>query len=319
MVEKIDKRAVGELGALLLDAGMSVTDTRVTLVDSLPVSLRDEISISVLPANVFVGDVATADASIVESPKEDLSLAQSAQAHRLMTLLAAQEIELQEAASHIDAIRAQRPRRPDLRWVVGNALTAAGLATLFRCPWWAILLSLIVGVFVGLVTTWVRRIPGSVAILPFLAAFTSTLLVGAATFWLDVGQVPLFAVCAPIALLVPGALITNSLLELTSVDTVTGTSRLIYGTIILGFMASGIAAGVAITGLQINGASASRIGETIALTSLGTGWYELPATWFAWVGVVALGVGIGVAFGADRLLIAVTVFMMVITYALLVG
>ncbi|WP_166997467.1 threonine/serine exporter family protein [Paramicrobacterium fandaimingii] len=314
-----ERLAVGQLGALLLDAGVSVTDTRTMLVDSIPQTLRDELSIAVLPANVFIGETATANASIVESPKEDLSLLQAARTHRLMQRLAAGTNTLQEAAAQIASIRAERPRHPDLRWVLGNALISAGLATLFRCPWWAIVLALVVGILVGGVMTWVRRLPGSVAILPFLAAFVSTLLVGGAAQALALGDVPLFAICAPVALLVPGALITNSLLELTSVDTVTGTSRLIYGTIMLGFMAAGIAAGVAITGVQINAASASRIGETLSLSTAATGWQGFPPTWFAWLGVVVLAIGVGVAFGADHVLIMVTIVMMVVTYGMLVG
>ena len=39
----------------------------------------------------------------------------------------------------------------------------------------------------------------------------------------------MFAVCAPIAIIVPGALITNALLELTARDIITGSARLLYG------------------------------------------------------------------------------------------
>ncbi len=106
-----------------------------------------------------------------------------------------------------------------------------------------------------------RRFREAVAIIPFLGAFVSTSIVGLVAAGTGFDHVPLFAVCAPVAVFVPGALITNALLELTAADIVTGSSRLVQGLITLGFMAAGIAAGSALTGLRVDPASAALVGE----------------------------------------------------------
>lgn len=316
---RTDGHTLGRLGALLLDAGTSVTDVRTLLMATLPPEERERTTVSVLPADIIVGDAETGQATITKATQEDLSLVQSAHAQRFVQHVADVETSPDDVREGIARIRARRMAHADARWIVGDALVSAGLAILFRCPWWAVLLALIVGALIGLATTWIRRLPGSVAILPFLVAFLSTLLVGGTALWLGISEVPLFAVCAPIALLVPGAMITNSLIELTSVDMVTGTARLAYGTIMLAFMAAGIAAGIALTDLHINGDSASRVSESIGLMSPGSGWEQLPPTWFAWIGVIILAAGVGVSFGANGGLTAITVVMMLVTYGLLIA
>lgn len=140
-------------------------------------------------------------------------------------------------------------------------MTSAGLAVVFRCPWWAIVLALVVGGLVGVIGLVLRRFREAVAIIPFLAAFVSTAIVGLVAAGTGFEQVPLFAVCAPVAVFVPGALITNALLELTAADIVTGSSRLVQGFIMLGFMAAGIASGSALTGLHVDPSSAALVGE----------------------------------------------------------
>ena len=46
------------------------------------------------------------------------------------------------ANARIEEIRAEMAGHPMARWAFGSVLSAGGLAVLFRCPWWAILLSL---------------------------------------------------------------------------------------------------------------------------------------------------------------------------------
>src|SRR6185295_3091083 len=144
----------------------------------------------------------------------------------------------------------------------------SGLAILFRCSWWAIVVTAVVGALVGVMTTVLNRIQGAVAIVPFVATLTAATLVGALAHGAGLTQVPMFAVCAPIAIIVPGALITNALLELTARDIITGSARLLYGLIMLGFMTAGIAAGAALTGLRIDPNSAALVGEAAAANSV---------------------------------------------------
>lgn len=307
-----------ELGTFLLDSGQSVTDTRETLesVQSIQ-SPNSNFSFAVLPETVFVGTHAGAAPVSMGTSAMPLSMTQSAAANRIARSLRLGTTNLETAALQAHAVRRAVPRFPALRIMLGSALLAVGLALLFRCPWWAIAFCAVTGAVVGALISFTSRISTATSILPFLASFVSTSLVGIAASMFGLGEVPLFAVCAPVAILVPGALITNALLELTAADIVTGAARLVSGLVLLGFMTAGIIAGAAITGLQLDPGSVALIGEISSAATSATGWLALPPVWTAWIGVVLIAAGIGLAFGADRRLLPVTVITMAATYLFL--
>ncbi|MFC7790513.1 threonine/serine exporter family protein [Microbacterium sp. MAHUQ-60] len=310
---------LGDLGVLLLECGTSVTDVRGSLEQ---VSQRTvpgtSLEFAILPEMVMVSRPGSASATTTVIGKgEARTFRQSARASRLVRDLESGSTPLIEAPATMASIRATPRHRPALQNVIGCGLLSLSLAWLFRCPWWAIVLALLVGLLVGGSTMLMMRVRAAAAVAPFVSAFLSTVLVGAVARWLELGPVPLFAVCAPIAILVPGALITNALLELTSTDIVTGASRLMYGLIMLAFMAAGVYSGAALTGLRIDSASAALVGEAVRLTTDRGGWEALPPLWSAWIAVIALAIGIGLAFGSGFRLTVVCVVVMTGTYALL--
>ncbi|WFR68319.1 threonine/serine exporter family protein [Curtobacterium flaccumfaciens] len=117
----------------------------------------------------------------------------------------------------------------------------------------------------------------------------------------------------------PGALITNALLELTAADIVTGSSRLVQGLIMLGFMAAGIAAGSALTGLHVDPSSAALVGEVAGVGTDRGGWEAVPPYWVSWVAVVVLAVGLGLVFRSGWRLALVSVAVMTTAYAVVSG
>lgn len=306
---------------LLIDAGLSVTDVRMSLESAhAATGTAEAMSFAVLPSAVFISlDDEGGRTVMRNATSEGLSIRQAARAMRLLHRVVDGSIPLAGIPGHARGIRAFLPQHRVIAWIAGTALTAFGLAVLFRCPWWAVVTSAVAGVVVGAITALLRRSGPASSIMPFVAAFASTLLVGGVAAWLGTGAVPLFAVCAPIAILVPGALITNALLELTATDIVTGSARLAYGLIVLGFMTVGILAGGAITGLAIDPDSAALVGQAVALHSPTGGWTALPPSWVSWVGVAVLAAGVGLAFGAGTKLIALSVAVMLCTYAALAG
>lgn len=309
---------LGDLGALLLDSGVSVTDVRGTLERVRDATVPDAgLAFAVLPEHVLVTRVGVPGATtLCPADGTELSFRQAAHASRLARRLEAGRVDVAHVSEHITRIRGIRRRHPALQRTLGGMLLSAGLAMLFRCPWWAVLLALVVGALVAAIVVAADRLRPAAAVIPFVASFLSTLVVGAVAAALDFGTVPLFAVCAPVALLVPGALITNALLELTAADIVTGASRLVYGIIMLGFMAAGISAGAALTGLRVDPHSAALVGETSAVIGHG-GWESVPPLWLSWIGVVALAIGIGLSFGSGFRLTVATVLVMLSTYAAL--
>ncbi|NII40626.1 uncharacterized membrane protein YjjP (DUF1212 family) [Curtobacterium flaccumfaciens] len=321
-VEVIDGETVpigmllGTLGTLLLDAGSSVTDVRSALEKTRDAAgLGDGLAIGVLPALVIVSETATGAATIVNAEGIELSFRQSARANRLVLGLERGAIALAEIPARVRSIRqGTRPPAP-LPWVLGNALTSAGLAVVFRCPWWAVLVALAVGALVGVIGLLLRRFREAIAVVPFLAAFCATAVVGLVAASTGFDHVPLYAVCAPVAVFVPGALITNALLELTAADIVTGSARLMQGLIMLGFMAAGIAAGSAVTGLHVDPTSAALVGEVAGIGTDRAGWEAVPPLWASWVAVVVLATGISLVFGSGWRLTAASVVVMVTAYA----
>lgn len=310
---------LGDLGVLLLECGTSVTDVRGTLEQVSRRTLPDSpVEFAILPEMVMVSRPGAASATTTVIGKgAALTFRQSAKASRLVRDLESGALPLDAAPARMAAIRATPRRMPGLQSLIGCGLLAGSLAALFRCPWWAIVLALIVGLLVGGLTLLMMRVRAAAAVAPFVSAFVSTILVGTAANALDLSPVPLFAVCAPIAILVPGALITNALLELTSTDIVTGASRLMYGLIMLAFMAAGVFAGATLTGMHIDSASAALVGDAVQLTNDHSGWGSLPPLWVAWIAVVILAIGIGLAFGSGFRLTVVCVVVMTGTYAVL--
>lgn len=312
---------LGDLGVLLLECGTSVTDVRGSLEQVSRRAAPDaSLEFAILPELVMVSRPGAASATTTVIGKgEALTFRQSAKASRLVHDLESGAASLAEAPGRMARIRATPRHLPGLQNVLGCGLLSLSLAALFRCPWWAVVLALLVGLVVGALTMLMMRVRAAAAVAPFVSAFVSTILVGTIAGMLDLGPVPLFAVCAPIAILVPGALITNALLELTSTDIVTGASRLMYGLIMLAFMAAGVYSGAALTGLRIDSASAALVGEAVQLTGDdgGGGWDALPPLWATWPAVIVLAIGIGLAFGSGFRLTVVCVVVMTGTYAVL--
>jgi len=311
-----------QLGALLLEAGFSATDTRDSLEEVRErIAPEEELSFAVLPAAVFVSPLDGAQPAVLRmSFASSLSTRQSAMVSRMTHRLRDGAISLEQALGAEQArIRAAAMRMPLLRWICGNAVIAGGLAVLFRCPWWSVLVAAAVAALMGAVAVLLQRVRPAAAIVPFLIALLSTVLVSESASLLGYSSVPLFAVCAPIAILVPGALITNALLELTASDVVTGASRLVYGVVQLGFMAAGIAAGSAWIGLSIDQDSAFLLADVSGVISAGPAWASAPSTAFSWAGVAALAIGVSLAFGAGYRLTAVGIAAMGVAYTLLVA
>lgn len=287
---------LGRVGALLLDAGMSVTDVR-DAVDDVRRATASDVRVGVLPQLMIVTRRSTGAATMVPAGDSELSFRQAGRAGRLVRELRDRAIPLAAANARIEEIRAAAAGHPVARSLFGGVLSGGGLAVLFRCPWWAILLSLAIGGLVGLLLALLQQVRGAAALAPFVASLLSTSLLGLAATRLDLGPVPLLAICAPIAVLVPGAVITNGLLELTATDILTGSARLVYGLVVLAFMAAGIAAGAALTGLHLDVDSAALVGQVASLVTDATGWGALPPLWVSWVGIVVLGIGVGFIFG----------------------
>lgn len=313
--QSIARNAFAQLGALLLDAGYAVTDVHFSLGKVARKTGHPEMSFAVLPATVLVSDFPGRPATVVNAEGRELPFWTSARVNGLVRELATGSVPVSEFADRV--YRMRTTVRPVAGWelVLGSALLATGLAAVYRVPWWAILSTFIIGGVIGLVIHMSNRIAGAGTIVNFVIGFCSTAAVGILADTFNLGPIPLFAVCAPLVVLVPGATITNALLELSSTDMVTGSSRLMYGLLVLGFMTTGIGAAAMVTGLTIDRSGAALLGEVGLVNSEHSGWYGIPPSWVTWVGVIGIALGISLAFKAGPLLTVLGVPALVITYA----
>lgn len=311
--------AMVTLGNLLLTAQMSVTDVREALQKvARRCAPEHDLTVGVFPSAILLSPgTGTGRTELGPTVPGTLTMDQSARALRLVQALHHGEVGLEEVPARAAAIRAHTPAHPHLSAIVGNVLVGIGLATIFHCPWWSILAAGVAGALVGAVISVMPRLPSGAALMPFVAALVSTLFVGSVASAFELGSVPLFGVCAPFAVLVPGMTISNALLELTAEDIITGSARLLYGLIMLGFMQVGILAGAAVTHLAIDPNSAALIGQIPPAAGAHATWTALPPTWLGWVAVVVVAIGAGMTLGAGRRLIGLCVAIMLCAYAVL--
>jgi len=309
------RNAFAQLGALLLDAGYAVTDVQFSLAKVAEKTGHTNMTFAVLPQTVMVSDQPGAAATVINATGVELPFITTARANSLVRDMSAGKIPTTEFDTRIHQLREASVGVSTSEMVLGSALLSAGLAILFRVPWWSVIAALVLGAFIGLFIHLAQRVRGAGTIITFAIAFCSTLAVGVLVNVMDLGPVPLFAVCAPLAVMVPGATITNALLELSATDMVTGSSRLMYGLLVLGFMTTGIGAAAKATGLRIDATGANLLGEVTNVTTDLGGFEALPPLWFSWIGVIAMAAGIGLAFKAGQMLTYVSVGAMVLTYA----
>jgi uncharacterized membrane protein YjjP (DUF1212 family) len=242
--------AFAQLGAFLLDAGYAVTDVDFALYKVAEKAGYPDMAFVVLPATVFASDHPGDATTVVNATGVELPLLITARANLLVRRLLAGKVPFWRIPEHIAKVRASTAHITWWELLLGSSGLAGGLGVLFRIPWWAVIATFVLGALIGVAIHLGSKVRGAGTIITFLVAFGTTLSVGLLASHFELGPIPLFAVCAPLAVLVPGTTITNALLELSATDMITGSSRLMYGLLVLAFMTVGIGAAAMATGLR---------------------------------------------------------------------
>jgi len=289
---------LGDLGAALLDAGYAVTDVAQSLRTVGKTRGRTDLTIGVLPSAIMVDDPVACRMRLVNSTGAALTFDQVAEVATIARSAELAPLPDETLRDRIGAMRTRRPRFPRLVAVLGSGLQSAGIAVVFRTTWWAVALDFVLALFVGAALMFGGRIAGLMAVLPFLLTFAVSLVVYGLAGDLQLGAVTLFAVCAPLVILIPGATITTGVVELTAGDVVSGGGRFVSGLIMWATLAVGIAAGAAVVGVPPTSQEAA--------TPI-PGWALVPA-------VVVLGIGVGLFFDASWSLMGVLVGVLLITF-----
>lgn len=169
-----------------------------------------------------------------------LRLDQSAEVNAIRTGLVDGSLSADAALDRLLVLRARPHRFPRTGMLVGGLLSAAGIATVLQPSWAAIAFAVVCNPLVMVLVRLSSRRKLLMTLLPSVAAF----LVSAAAFWaFEHGLIdgPLRTLLAPLAVLLPGALIVTGLAELAAGAMVAGTARLAYGGAQLMLFAMGVA------------------------------------------------------------------------------
>jgi uncharacterized membrane protein YjjP (DUF1212 family) len=153
-----------------------------------------------------------------------------------------------EAVDKLDRIATKPERFHSAAILFGCFLSSIGLTMRFRPEPEALLVTGGTGILVGMLILWFQKQPRFSLLLPTLAA----ILVSSLTFALTM-QGWIFGtanlIIPPLVTFLPGAALTTGMIELASMQVISGSARLIYGTMSLLLLFVGIAIGFSVTHL----------------------------------------------------------------------
>jgi len=181
-----------------------------------------------------------------------------------------------QVAESFRAIRTRKPLYSPWVRLLGYGLSSFGYGAVFRLDIPALIGAFIIGIVVGALVITLSRTPRYAALLPLLATFAAGIMVAGAAIVFDRPD-PVRLIALPVIILLPGAVITSSIIELVSGYMISGASRLIYSVMILATMAFGGSLAILASGLP-----GTRL-EDITAT--------MTPTWVAWAGVAVYGLG----------------------------
>ncbi|GAB94780.1 uncharacterized membrane protein YjjP (DUF1212 family) [Kineosphaera limosa] len=305
------RRALGELGALMLDAGYAVTDVAHTLETAMEARGLQRTRAGVFPQAVLLDD--GTGTRMTSTTGQTLTFDQVGRTGRIVAAAYRGQGDWAALRDGVAAVRANPRQRPAWVAIVGNGCMTTGIAVVFGAYWWSLLADAVLGLLVGVALVVLSRYLKVAQLLPFLLPFIVTVVLWQAASLAGVHSVPLFAVCAPLVVLIPGAAATNGVLELSAGDVVSGGSRLISALVVWALLAAGIVAGAGLMGAELVGGSLVAGGGGPAPAH---GWGAPVPGWLVWPATALIGIGVGLFCSARARLTSVIVVVLLATYGL---
>jgi uncharacterized membrane protein YjjP (DUF1212 family) len=274
------------LGAAMNTGGQPVYVVQDRLTKVARAYGADEATVSAFPTYLMVttgrGEPAVVELTTRSGPPR---LDQVAALDRLSKEAENGSLELEEGRRRLEEIRAMPPRFGPYLSVAGYALVAMGICLVLHPAPLEVLAAALLGALVGILRSAVRGQPTLQIMTPVIAAFAVSAL-SAFAVESDISQLGMRPMVAALVVFLPGAALTNSVLELAAGEMISGASRLVSGVVQLALLAFGILAGIEAVG--------------IPTTSILFGTEELLGEWSIWVGVLVFALGVVVADSAPR-------------------
>ena len=170
--------------------------------------------------------------------------------------------------------------------VFGHAVLVVGICLILQPTWGDLVLAALFGVLVGAFKLAGARWSSLQMIMPIGAAFTVSALTFllAGTGWTDAD---LRAMVAPLATFLPGAMLTMAVVEVSAAELVTGSSRLVAGSLQLLLLGFGI-----IGAAEAVGVPRAQVPVSAPQNALGG--------WAPWLGVLVVAVGSFLLYSGPR-------------------
>jgi uncharacterized membrane protein YjjP (DUF1212 family) len=274
-------------GEALIDSGFDVNDAQAELRAMARAYGVAEAEIIVLPTAVMVsartgGQLRT---GVVSTGYQRLRLHQIEELVDVVRGAQAGTHDPRQAYDRIQAIRAERPPFSPALQLLGQVLTTVGLAVILGASWFGVAFSAALGALAGVLLLVGRSVPARFEVLINVA---TAFAVGITVFLMTRTGVQFDVVpclIAPLVTLLPGALLTTSVIELVTGQMISGAGRLAAGAAQLVLLGLGIIAAAALVGVP-------------ALDMRETSGPLGPAG--PWIAVAVFGVGIAISHCARR-------------------
>lgn len=279
--------AIEAVGKAMLDATYSVLTTETALEDIARVNGYPGTGVVAMPTALFVstrggGELYTGATS---SGQNKLLLHQVDDLDDLVRSARAGDLTPTEILSEIHRIRSEPPPFSRGMRIAAYVLFCGALAVILGGSWGGTLIACVLGAMVGtvrLLTAGVSRQRDPLVTVSLAFGVSTTVFLLARAGW-DPGVLP--SLIAPLVILLPGALLTTGIIELSAGQMLSGAGRVMTGLMQLVLLAVGILAGASLVGVP-------RLVLSESHTPIGA---IAP-----WIAVAAYGVGVVVHQGGRR-------------------
>ncbi len=270
------RRCLLALGTASLAGGRTVHDVEADLRRMGAALGEPDVRCAATPTGLFValGDGESAAFTSVGPP---LRFDQTAGVSAVVARVMDGRLGAAEALAELRSVLAAAPRVPPLLAAAGLLPVGGGLALILQPAWPNVLGALVCSLVVMALVELASRSPLVATLLPVVAAFAVGCLVFLAAD-ADLLEGPLRTLLAPIAVLLPGALIVTGMSELAAGAMVAGTARLVFGTVQLLLFTFGVLAAVRVVGVDPDDLANVRVDELGA--------------WAPWVGLALVTGGV---------------------------
>ena len=291
------------LGEAMVDSSAPVTQISESLHRVADVNGRGSAELIVLSTALMVSvdDGGTARTAVASAGRRPLRLEQVDAVFGVVAEAETGDLHPAPGLARLSEVRAMPPAFGPLAQVLGYVVMTVGLALVLQAGWTDLAVAALLGAGVGVVATYAGRHDTAYqALVPVLCAFGVALTVFLlARTGLDVG---VFApLIAPLVTFLPGALLTTSVIELSTGQMISGAGRLAAGVMQLVLLALGI-----IAAAQLVGVPAESVLD-VAARPLGP--------WAPWIGVALFGIGVVVYRCARPAALGWIVLVLYVAYA----